>query len=142
MDSPLSLVQLPYLDVVVKLQRRRWCLRCGNRKCLHRRKIVIKHDTHLLPLSIKMLFDTQLHRFHHGSHEFMKLFVSHGDELSLESFAIGWSIMFLSTWKALARTSGLMGGSEPNTAFAMVITPAFRLLRAAKATAGVCPLLN
>ncbi|GMN29497.1 hypothetical protein TIFTF001_051726 [Ficus carica] len=35
-----------------------------------------------------------------------------------------------------------MEGFDPNTEFAIVITPAFWLLRPAKATAGVCPGLN
>lgn len=42
----------------------------------------------------------------------------------------------------MARTSGLIGGLDPKTAFAMVITPGFWLLRPAKATALVCPELN
>ena len=50
--------------------------------------------------------------------------------------------MFLSSWKALLRISALIGGVAPNTAFAMVITPAFWLLRPANANAGVCPRLN
>ncbi|KAF4365864.1 hypothetical protein F8388_002734 [Cannabis sativa] len=44
--------------------------------------------------------------------------------------------------KFKARTSGLIGGSEPNTALAMVITPGFWLPNPAKAKAGVFPILN
>ncbi|KAF4373327.1 hypothetical protein F8388_026158 [Cannabis sativa] len=44
--------------------------------------------------------------------------------------------------KALARTSGLIGGLDPNTALAMVITPGFWLPNPAKAKAGVFPILN
>ena len=42
-------------------------------------------------------------------------------------------------WKALTRTSGLIGGFDPNTAFAIVMTPGFWLLKAAMATALVFP---
>ncbi|KAK8496937.1 hypothetical protein V6N13_064192 [Hibiscus sabdariffa] len=42
---------------------------------------------------------------------------------------------FLSNWKAFVRTSGLIGGFDPKTALAMVITPAFWLLSPANATA-------
>ncbi|KAK8482232.1 hypothetical protein V6N13_027121 [Hibiscus sabdariffa] len=48
---------------------------------------------------------------------------------------------FLSNWKAFVRTSGLIGGFDPNTALAMVITPAFWLLSPANATAAVFPRL-
>ena len=48
----------------------------------------------------------------------------------------------LSSWKALMRTSGLMGGLDPKTAFAIVITPGFWLLRPEKATTLVFPMLN
>ncbi|KAL4376656.1 hypothetical protein GQ457_02G031600 [Hibiscus cannabinus] len=44
---------------------------------------------------------------------------------------------FLSSWKDLARTSGLRCGFDLNTAFAMVIIHEFWLLRPAKATAFV-----
>ncbi|KAF4360403.1 hypothetical protein G4B88_016869 [Cannabis sativa] len=47
-----------------------------------------------------------------------------------------------SNMKALARTSGLIGGLDPNTALAMVITPGFWLPNPAKAKAGVFPILN
>ena len=40
------------------------------------------------------------------------------------------------------RTSGLMGGSDPKTALAMVISPGFWLLRPEKDTALVSPMLN
>ena len=40
------------------------------------------------------------------------------------------------------RTSGLMGGTDPKTTFAMVITTGFWLLRPAKARAVVSPMLN
>ena len=49
---------------------------------------------------------------------------------------------FWSNWNALARKSGLIGGSDPKTALAMVMTPGFWLLRPAKATALVFPILN
>ena len=48
----------------------------------------------------------------------------------------------MSNWKALTRTSGLMGGFDPKTAFAMVISPGFWLLRLEKAKALVSPMLN
>ncbi|CAH2079154.1 unnamed protein product [Thlaspi arvense] len=47
-----------------------------------------------------------------------------------------------SIWKALARTFGSIAGLDPNTVLAIVITPAFWLLKAAIATAGVRPRLN
>lgn len=51
-------------------------------------------------------------------------------------------MMFLSTWKALARISSEIDGFDPKTAFPTVITPGFWLLRAARATALFVPLLN
>ena len=48
----------------------------------------------------------------------------------------------MSNWKALARTSGLIGGLDPKTAFDMVINLGFWLLRPANATALVYPMLN
>ena len=48
----------------------------------------------------------------------------------------------MSNWKALMRTSGLMEGFDPKTAFAMVISPGFWLLRLEKAKALVSPVLN
>ena len=48
----------------------------------------------------------------------------------------------MSNWKALARTSRLMGGFDPKTAFAIVISPGFWLLRPEKAKALVSPMLN
>ncbi|URE06414.1 hypothetical protein MUK42_19255 [Musa troglodytarum] len=51
-------------------------------------------------------------------------------------------MVFLSTWKALARTSSEMGGLDPNTASATVMVPGFWLLRAPMATVLVYPGLN
>jgi hypothetical protein len=51
-------------------------------------------------------------------------------------------MVFLSTWKALARTSFKIYGFEPSTTFATVITPGFWLLNATRATALFVPLLN
>ena len=48
----------------------------------------------------------------------------------------------MSNWKALARTSGLIGGFDPKIAFAMVISPGFWLLRPENAKALVSPMLN
>ncbi|KAG6401813.1 hypothetical protein SASPL_138680 [Salvia splendens] len=51
-------------------------------------------------------------------------------------------MMFFSTRKALANTSGLILGSNPNTALAMVIVPGFWLPKLANATALVFPTFN
>ena len=53
-----------------------------------------------------------------------------------------YSTTFLSTWKAFLRTSADIAGFDPNTAFAMVITPGFWLLNEAMATAFVVPTLS
>lgn len=50
-------------------------------------------------------------------------------------------MMFFSTWNALVRTAELIGGFDPKTAFATVMTPGFWLLRPANATALVSPTL-
>ncbi|KAE8699234.1 hypothetical protein F3Y22_tig00110584pilonHSYRG00371 [Hibiscus syriacus] len=64
------------------------------------------------------------------------------DQLLIHNFHESLAGSSICCWKALERRSGLMGGCEPNTAFATVITPGFWLQRAAKATAFVWPRLN
>ncbi|KAK6288985.1 hypothetical protein POUND7_000526 [Theobroma cacao] len=56
-----------------------------------------------------------------------------GDVCTTEAIKVCFSF---SSLKALARRSGLMAGSDPNTALiAIVMTPGFWLLKAARATA-------
>ena len=49
-------------------------------------------------------------------------------------------LTFVFTWKAFERRSLVILGFDPNTTFAIVITPGFWLLKPAIATTLVCPM--
>ena len=52
-----------------------------------------------------------------------------------ENCALSKSMTLLSSYNALVRTSEEMGGFDPKTAFAIVLTPGFWLLKPAKSIA-------